>query len=86
MNMNYLFVSLFVFCLVTVLVTSAIIGKILIDSGLKDSMFYNFDIWKLFYKHLKDQKLKSYKVLFWINIVSLIMAVSIIIVAVYYYN
>jgi hypothetical protein len=84
--MNYLFVGLIVFCIVTFIVTSAIIGRILIDSGLKDSMFYNFDTWNLFYNHLKENKSKRYKVLFWMNVVSLIMAFSVIVIAAYYYN
>jgi hypothetical protein len=84
--MDYLFVGIIVFCFVTFIVTSAIIGRILIDLGLKDSIFYNFDTWKLFYNLLKEKKSKRFKVLFWINILSLSMAFSVIVIAAYYYN
>ncbi len=84
--MDYLFVGIIIFCFVTFIVTSAIIGRILIDLGLKDSIFYNFDTWKLFYNLLKEKKSKRFKVLFWINILSLSMAFSVIVIAAYYYN
>ncbi len=84
--MDCLFVSIIVVSLVTFIVTSAIIGRILIDLGLKDSFFYNFDTWKLFYNLIKDKKSKRYRVLFWVNVVSLCMVFTVIVIAVYHYN
>ena len=84
--MDYLLISLTGVCLVVFVVTSIIIGRILIDLGLKESMFYNFDTWNLFSKLMKEQKSLGYKVLFWINISSFLVFVAAIIIAANYYN
>ena len=70
MLMNYLFITAIGICLVAFIVTSTIMGRILIDLGLKESIFYNFDTWNLFAKLMKERKSSAYKVLFWLNISS----------------
>lgn len=61
-------------------------GRILIDLGLKESMFYNFDTWNLFVKLMEERKLTAYKLLFWMNISSFLAFITVIIIAANYYN
>lgn len=84
--MNYLYIILLGICLVTFVVTSIIMGSILINLDLKESMFYNFDTWKLFAKLMKERKSSAYEVLFWANISSFLAFIAVIIIAAWYYN
>jgi hypothetical protein len=60
-------------------------GRILIELGIKESMFYNFDNYNLFLKLMKERKSLAYKVLFWVNIFSLLASIAILIFAANYY-
>lgn len=86
MLMNYQFLIAIGICLVIFIVTSTIMGRVLINNGLKESDFYNFDTWSLFVKLMKDQKPSIYKVLFGVNISSLLTFIALIIIAANYYN
>lgn len=61
-------------------------GRILIDQGLKESLFYNFDTWNLFANFMKGRKSLRYKILFWLNIFSFFAFIALIIIAANYYN
>jgi hypothetical protein len=83
--MKYLILISFGTCLVTFVVTSYVMGRILIELGIKESMFYNFDNYNLFLKLIKELKSLAYKVLFWVNIFSLLASIAILIFAANYY-
>jgi hypothetical protein len=83
--MKYLILISFGTCLVTFVVTSFVMGRILIELGIKESMFYNFDNYNLFLKLIKELKSLAYKVLFWVNIFSLLASIAILIFAANYY-
>ena len=83
--MKYLILISFGTCLVTFVVTSYVMGRILIELGIKESMFYNFDNYNLFLKLMKELKSLAYKVLFWVNIFSLLASIAILIFAANYY-
>ena len=86
MLMNYLFITAIGICLVVFIVTSVLMGRILIDQGLKESIFYNFDTWSLFIKLMKERKSSIYRALFWANISSFLAFIVVFIIAANYYN
>lgn len=80
-----MYITIFGICFVIFVVTYAIMGKILIELGLKQSVFYNFDTWKLFTKIMKERESSDYLLLFLANMSSLFILIAIFIVAAYYY-
>ena len=83
--MKYLILISFGTCLVTFVVTSFVMGRILIELGIKESMFYNFDNYNLFLKLMKEKKSVAHKVLFWVNISSFLATIAVSIITANYY-